>query len=97
MMLRWVADQALADAEMIAALYEVSTRTVRRYCRPEKHQPRTGLPPGEGGRALYNVVACAAALDGIAPRPERTLAAMRYRAARERLNPDPPTEGLPVA
>ncbi len=82
MFLTWKDDQPLADAEMTATLFEVSERTVRRHCHPTEYRPRKGLPPGEGGAALYNVFDAAGLLDGIAPRPERTVAALSYRFRR---------------
>lgn len=69
---------------MIAALYEVSIRSVRRYCTPATYQPRTirpgsPSPPVRGGTALYDALTAAADLDGIAPRPARTVTALSYR------------------
>ncbi len=84
MRLSWTVDnQPLADAEMIAALYEVSTRSVRRHCTPVAHEPRHGRPPGLGGVAWYDAMAAADALAGVAPRPERTLAGLRFRRVRQ--------------
>lgn len=79
MILRWERHRVLADREMIAALYEVSIATVRRHCRPVR--------PGQPGRprpdrttvAMYDALAAADALADVAPRPERTRAALRYR------------------
>jgi hypothetical protein len=84
MILTWEGDRALADVEMLARLYEVSERTVRRRCRPVRHEPRTGRPRGAGGRALYDALAAGEQLADVAPRPERTMAALRYRANVER-------------
>ncbi len=81
MKLRWEGETAFADREYVAALYEVSEMTVRRHCRPARYEPRTG--PGSG-QAMYDVEACAADLEGIAPRPENTLAAIRTRNVRQR-------------
>jgi hypothetical protein len=82
--LTWDGERPLADADMLASLYEVSPRTVRRHCTPARYLPRVGLPRGVGGTALYDAIAAGDALAGIAPRPERTLAALRYRAEQER-------------
>ncbi len=80
MKLRWEGETAYADREYIAALFEVSEMTVRRHCRPVRHEPRDGPGGGPGGgRAMYDVEACATALDGVAPRPEMTLTAIRTR------------------
>lgn len=84
MYLRWDGARPLADREMVAALYEVSQRSVRRYCAPATYQPRTLQPgrlppPVRGGTALYDALTAAADLEGIAPRPARTVAALNYR------------------
>lgn len=85
MKLRWEGETAYADRAYIAALYEVGEESVRRHCRPavRYHEPRTGVGPG-GGRAMYDVEACADLLAGVAPRPETTLAAIRARNAMAR-------------
>jgi hypothetical protein len=75
----WKNDRPIADREMLAALYEVSERTVRRHCQPVEYRPRLGVPAGEGGAALYDVFTTATVLEGIAPRPERTVAMLSYR------------------
>ncbi len=80
MQLEWDGDRPLADADMIATLYEVSARTVRRHCTPARYTARAGGDRG-GGRALYDAFAAGAALAGVAPRPDRTLTALRYRVA----------------
>jgi len=77
MFMIWIDDQPLADREMIAKLYEVSDRTVRRHCTPVRHEPRAGRPRGFGGIALYDALAAADALANVAPRPDRTVAALR--------------------
>lgn len=86
MKFRWDGDQALADREMIASLYEVSDRTVRRHCNPVTHSPRHGQPRGEGGTAWYDAFAAGEALAGVCPRPaqSRTLAELTYRRNRRR-------------
>lgn len=88
MILTWKGGAPLADGPMVAALYEVSTRTVRRHCTPVDHTPRAGAGRG-GGAALYDAFAAGEALAGVAPRPERTLAALRYRRGREGTGPHP--------
>lgn len=82
MKLRWQGETAFADREYVATLYEVSPESVHRHCRAAigYHEPRTGVGPG-GGRAMYDVEACADLLEGITPRPETTLAAIRKRNA----------------
>jgi hypothetical protein len=79
--LEWDGDTPLADAEVIAGMYGVSKRTVRRHCAPV----RSARPAGPGScQALYDAYAAADDLGGVTPRPERTLAAMRVQLARER-------------
>lgn len=79
MIVRWRGDRALADREGVAVLYEVSERTVRRYCSPIDYDAETR-------RALYDVLACEQPLAGVLPRPDArvrvrvTLAATRGRA-----------------
>lgn len=83
MIIQWVGDIPMADAEAIAALYEVSPRTVRRRCIPTGRIPRKGSPRGVGGRALYDAYTAAAALEGVAARPDRTLAGLRRLTAQQ--------------
>lgn len=78
MIIRWDADPPQADREALAAIYEVSERTIRRHCRPVGYTPQAGHPRG-GGRALYDAIAAADELEGVAPRPERRLAELRRR------------------
>lgn len=80
MLVRWENGVPLADREMIAKLYEVSERTVRRHCVPVRREPLAGRPRGLGGVVLYDAIAAAAALAGVAPRPDRTVAALRRQA-----------------
>ncbi len=80
-MIVWEGDTPLGDAATIATLYEVSVRTVRRYCTPARRMPPAG--PGTV-QALYDAVAAADALARVAPRPERTVAALRARKAATR-------------
>jgi hypothetical protein len=79
MLLRWENRRAVADREMLATIYEVSDRTVRRYCTPVRHEVRRGQPRGRGGIALYDVLDAGAHLQGVAPRPARTAALAIYR------------------
>lgn len=68
MYLEWDRGRPLADRQMIAHLYEVSERTVRRRCTPVEHKPRRGRSDGRhggGGMALYDAQACA---DDLTPR-----------------------------
>ncbi len=72
----------LADREALAALYEVSIRTVRRHCRPVDYVPRPGHPRGDGGLARYDAYAAADVLAGVAPRPRHARAVLdRDRSA----------------
>ncbi len=78
MILRWEGDTPLGDAEAVAKLYRVSVRTVRRRCIPKYRYP----PAGPGSvQALYDALKAAEELTGVAPRPERTAAALRARRA----------------
>jgi hypothetical protein len=84
MYLRWDGNRPLADREMLATLYEVSVRTVRRYCTPAAYEPRrrpagAGPAPVRPGTALYDALAAAQDLEHVAPRPGRTVAALSYR------------------
>jgi hypothetical protein len=81
MFLRWAGDRPLVDRELAAALYEVSTRTVRRHCQPVAHEPRAGRPRGAGGVALYDAFAIGEQLAQVSARPARTVAALRERLA----------------
>ncbi len=68
MIIQWVGNRALADAEAIAHLCKVSIRTVRRYCTPaERHDP---AGPGTV-QALYDLQAARAALAGVKSRRTR--------------------------
>ncbi len=80
MILRWVDGRPLADAAMVAALYSVSERSVRRHCRPVIAGQR-GRPTAERDTVtFYDALVAADELAGVAPRPERTLAALRRSA-----------------
>ncbi len=79
--LHWEGDVPLGDAEDVAKLYQVSVRTVRRRCEPVRRM----APAGPGSvQALYDALAAATALAEVAPRPERTAAALRARRAAAR-------------
>jgi hypothetical protein len=80
MILRWEGDTPLGDAQAVATLYEVSIRTVRRHCTPARRCP----PAGPGSvQALYDAFLAADDLEGVAPRPKRTAAALRASRAAE--------------
>ncbi len=70
-MLRWRGDTPLTDRAGVAALYQVSERTVRRHCTPVGRGPQQ--------RALYDVLACEHELAEVMPRPERTVEAQARR------------------
>lgn len=72
MLLRWIGERPYADREALAALYEVSARTIRRHCHPADRMPRAGLPRGLSGVVFYDALDAAEQLDGIARRPDRT-------------------------
>jgi hypothetical protein len=72
---RWRGDRALADREAVAAVYEVSERTVRRYCQPCDFDTRSR-------RALYDVLGCEETLQAVIPRPESTVQARQARRRR---------------
>lgn len=88
MILRWRGDQPLADREAVAAVYEVSPRSVRRYCTPCDYDPVSR-------RALYDLLACEHVLAGVTGRPNTTvqarLLAVRRREALPYLMPTPRT------
>lgn len=78
MSLRWEDGVPLGDAKTVAEIYHVSTRSVRRHCTPVRRIP----PAGPGSvQALYDALKAADDLAGVAPRPERTAAALRARRA----------------
>lgn len=93
MIIRWFGDTPLADAEALAALYEVSQRSVRRHCTPADRIPRKGQRRGLGGKVLYDAYTAADDLQGVAPRPERTLAGLRARAAEQHTDETEPNHG----
>lgn len=75
MIVRWRGDRALADLEGMAAVYQVSARTVRRYCQPCDFD-------AVSRRALYDVLAAEEALERVIARPDTTVQA---RARRRRV------------
>ncbi len=79
MLLRWENGRAVADRDMTATIFEVSTRTVRRHCTPLRHERRRGQPRGHGGIALYDVLTAGEHLGNVAPRPAREAAQASYR------------------
>lgn len=83
MRLFWEGDTPLADRTMLAALYLVSERTIRRHCHPVRYDQQAGQLTG---LAWYDALAAADTLAGVAPRPAqaRTLAALTYRRQRRR-------------
>jgi hypothetical protein len=74
--LRWIGDRPFADREMIAHLYQVSERSVRRHCRPADYEARGGQ---RRGNAMYDALAADVELARVAPRPARAAAAQRLR------------------
>lgn len=74
MILRWRGDVPLCDRAGVAVVFNVSERTVRRYCTP------VGIDEGTR-RALYDVLACEDVLAGVIPRPERGSEAQARRRA----------------
>jgi hypothetical protein len=81
--LRWDGDRPMADREMVAALYEVSERSVRRHCTPVEYGDRGGAARGT---AWYDAFAAGEQLTEVAPRPaqSRTMSALTYRRDRRR-------------
>jgi hypothetical protein len=59
----------------MAAVYEVSQRTVRRYCQPCDYDPASR-------RALYDVLAAEDVLEGVIARPDATVEARAVRRRR---------------
>lgn len=89
MIVRWETigdnDLIVGDKDAVAAIYEVSTRTVERHCTPIYHLPKEGLPRGESGAAIYDLLAAEAALDGVAPRAKASAQTLRHRMERHYL------------
>ena len=62
------------DSRMVAKLYRVSPRSVRRHCTTVGYQD---------GVAMYDVVTCEEPLKKVVPRPGQTAAAVRVREAEQ--------------
>lgn len=77
MNLAWEGGRAVADREMLAALYEVSERSVRRHCVPLEYTARRGVR--WGGTVRYDVLAAGEQLAEVASRPARAAVAKRFR------------------
>lgn len=93
MKIRWEGDMCLVDRDTIAELYGVSWRTVIRHCPPVYTYP----PRGRGStQREYDAIAAANddQLGKVAPRPERTAAALRRTRITAALNHRTP-EGNP--
>lgn len=75
MIVRWRGDRALGDREAVADVYQVSQRTVRRYCQPVDYDRETR-------RALYDVLACEETLAAVVGRPDTTVQARQLRQRR---------------
>lgn len=65
MIVEWRDGRALADKNALAELYQVSARTVRRYCQPVSYHDATGA-------ALYDALHAGDALAHVRPRPKPT-------------------------
>lgn len=83
MIVEWKGDLCLADREAVAQLYKVSQMSVRRYCQPVCYDPDAPGSRGLPGIALYDAIRAAEDLKDVAPRPDRTAAALRARRAAE--------------
>lgn len=93
MKIRWEGDMCLADRDTIAEMYGVSWRTVIRHCQPVYTYPSRGR--GSTQRE-YDAIAAADQLADVAPRPERTIAALRRTRITAALNHRTPSpEGHP--
>ena len=84
MHLEWAGETPLADADLLAEVYRVSTRSVRRHCEPAR---RTDASGAGTGYVLYDAYAAGDSLAGISPRRPRSAAAIR--AALERRADEP--------
>jgi hypothetical protein len=89
MIVRWETigddDLVVGDKEAVASIYEVSIRTVERHCEPLYRAPKEGLPRGESGVAIYDLLAAAAVLEGVAPRSRAAGQTLRHRMERHYL------------
>lgn len=83
MIARWetIGDQDLVvgDKEAVATFYEVAIRTVERHCTPLYHMPKEGVPRGESGAAIYDLLAAEADLEAVAPRAKTSAQTLRHR------------------
>lgn len=86
MIIRWETigdtDSIVGDKEAVAAIYTVSLRTVERHCTPLYHLPKEGLPRGESGAAIYDLLAAEGDLEGVAARPATAARTLRHRMER---------------
>jgi hypothetical protein len=78
-------DLVVGDKHALAAIYEVSVRTVERHCTPVAYMPKAGVPRGQSGLALYDALAAAAVLEAIAPRARAAGQTLRHRMERHYL------------
>lgn len=89
MIVRWETindeDLVVGDKTAVAAVYEVAIRTVERHCTPLYHMPREGVPRGESGAAIYDLLAAEADLAGVAPRAKTSALQLRTRMERHYL------------
>ncbi len=89
MIVRWETfadeDLVVGDKEAVASIYDVSIRTVERHCTPIYHMPKEGVPRGESGAAIYDLLGAAAALEGVAPRARAAGQTLRHRMERHYL------------
>lgn len=89
MIVRWETfddlDLVVGDKDAVAGIYEVSTRSVERHCTPLYHLPKEGLPRGESGAAIYDLLAAADVLEGVAPRARSARQSLRARMERHYL------------
>jgi hypothetical protein len=89
MILHWTTvgddDVIVADKHAIAGIYDVAVRTVERHCTPIAYMPKAGVPRGHSGAALYDALAAAAALEGVAPRAKAAGVRLRHRMERHYL------------
>lgn len=89
MIVRWEtfddADLVVGDKAAVCAIYEVSVRTVERRCTPIYHLPKEGLPRGESGAAIYDLLGAADVLEDVAPRARSASQSLRISMERHYL------------
>ena len=89
MIIRWETfadeDLVVGDKEAVAANYEVSIRTVERHCAPLYRMPKEGLPRGQSGAAIYDLLGAERDLEGVAPRAKASALQLRIRMERHYL------------